>query len=97
MACGTICEDSLLPVEGRFNKPERLGQEPLIFFLACRASTHKSTGTTPASMMFGTELRLTCDQLFGASADKEQSTTDCVVDLVDRLHDIHHYAYQHFF
>lgn len=44
-------------------------------------------------MVFGRELLLPCD-LFGPSPSKEQSTTDCVADLVDRLHDVHH-AFQH--
>jgi hypothetical protein len=46
-------------------------------------------------MVFGRELRLPCDLFFGAPRDKEQSKTDYAVDLVDRLHDIHHYARQH--
>jgi hypothetical protein len=29
-----------------------------IFLLACRGSTHEATGITPASMVFGRELRL---------------------------------------
>ena len=35
-----------------------------------------------------------CDLLFGASPDKEQSTTDYAADLVERLH-IHHFFRQH--
>jgi hypothetical protein len=66
-----------------------------IFMLACRASTHETISTTPASMVFGRELHLPCDLLFRVPPDKEQSTTDNVVDLEDRLHDIHHYARQH--
>jgi hypothetical protein len=38
-----------------------------IFVLACRASTHVTTGATPASMGFGRKLLLPCDLLFGAS------------------------------
>jgi hypothetical protein len=34
--------------------------------LACRASTHDTTGLTPASLVFGRELPLPCDLLFGA-------------------------------
>jgi hypothetical protein len=37
-----------------------------IFLLAYRASTHDSTGLTPASLVFGRELRLPYDLLFGA-------------------------------
>jgi hypothetical protein len=33
--------------------------------------------------------------VFEAPPDKEQPTTDHVEDLVDHLHDIHHYARQH--
>jgi hypothetical protein len=46
-------------------------------------------------MVFGRELRLPCDLLFGAPPEKEQSTTDYVADLVERLHDTHHYARRH--
>jgi hypothetical protein len=66
-----------------------------IFLLAYRASTHDTTGMTPANMVFGTEHRLPCDLLFGAPPDKEQSTTDYVADMVERLHDTHHYAWRH--
>lgn len=31
----------------------------------------------------------------GLGEDKEQSTIDKMVDLVDQLHDIHHYGRQH--
>jgi hypothetical protein len=33
--------------------------------------------------------------VFWVAFDKEQSTADCVADLVDWLHDIHHYSCQH--
>jgi hypothetical protein len=42
-----------------------------LFLLAYRASTHDTTGLTPASLVFGRELRLPCDLLFGVSPDKE--------------------------
>jgi len=63
-----------------------------IFLLAYRASTHETTGVTPASMVFGRELRLPRNLMFGAPPDKEQSRTDYTPDLVERLHDIHHFA-----
>jgi hypothetical protein len=66
-----------------------------IFLLAYHSSTHDTTGMTPANMVFGRELRLLCDLLFGAPPDKEQSTTVYVADLVERLHDTHHYARRH--
>jgi hypothetical protein len=64
------------------------------FLLAYRASTHKTTGVTPASMVFGWELRLHCDLMFGAPPDTEQSATSYAADLFERLHDIHHFARQ---
>jgi hypothetical protein len=42
-----------------------------LFLLAYRASTHDMTGLTPASQVFGRELRLPCDLLFGVPPDKE--------------------------
>ena len=46
-------------------------------------------------MVFGRELRLPCDLMFGAPPDKEQSMTDYTTHLVERLHDIHHFAREH--
>jgi hypothetical protein len=37
-----------------------------IFLLAYSVSTHDATGLTPASLVFGRELQLSCDLLFGA-------------------------------
>jgi len=44
-----------------------------IFLLAYRASTHETTGVTPSSMVFGRELHLPCDLMFGGPPHKEQS------------------------
>jgi hypothetical protein len=63
-----------------------------LFLLAYRASTHDSTGLTPASLVFGRELRLLCDLLFGVPSDKEPPTTDFAAELVDQLYDIQNYA-----
>jgi hypothetical protein len=64
----------------------------IIFLLAYRASTHETNGVTHASTVFGRELRLPCDLMFGAPSDKEISTTDYTTDLIERLHNIHHFA-----
>jgi hypothetical protein len=66
-----------------------------LFLLAYRASTHETAGLTPASLVFGRELRLLCDLLFGAPPDRERPTTDYAADLVDNLYDTHNYARQH--
>jgi len=65
-----------------------------IFLLAYRAPTYETTGVTPANMVFGRELRLPCDLIFGAPTDKKQSTTEHIAALVERLHFIHHFARQ---
>jgi hypothetical protein len=72
-----------------------VGREITLFLLAYSASTHDTTGLTPASLVFGRALRLPCDLLFGAPPDKERPTTYHAADLVGHLHDIHHYARQH--
>jgi hypothetical protein len=41
-----------------------------LFLLAYRASTHNTMGSTPASLMFGRELQLLCDLLFGTPPDQ---------------------------
>jgi hypothetical protein len=66
-----------------------------LFLLAYRTSTHDATGLTPASLVFGQELRLPYNLLFRVPPDKERPTTDYAADLVDHLHDIHQYARQH--
>jgi len=66
-----------------------------IFLLAYRSSTHETTGVTPASMVFGREIRLPGRYDDRGTTHKEQSTTDYTADLVERLHDIHHFARQH--
>jgi hypothetical protein len=66
-----------------------------IFLLAYPASTHDTTGLTPANLVFRRELRLPGDLLFGAPPDKEQPTINHAADLVDWLHNIHNYARQH--
>jgi hypothetical protein len=66
-----------------------------LFLLAYRASTHDTTGLTPARLVFRRELRLSCDLLFWVLPDKERPTTDHAAGLVDHLHDIENYARQH--
>jgi hypothetical protein len=63
-----------------------------LFLLAYRASTHDTTELTPASLVFGRELRLSRDQRFGVAPDKKHPTTDFAAELVDHLYDIKNYA-----
>ena len=41
-----------------------------LFLLAYRASTHQTTGVTPANMVFGREPRLPCDLKFETPPDR---------------------------
>jgi hypothetical protein len=72
-----------------------LGQEAAYLPAGYRTSTHETTGTVPANMVFERELRLPYDLLFRAPPDEEQSTSKYMVDLVDQIHDIHHYTGHH--
>jgi hypothetical protein len=49
----------------------------------------------PTSTLFWRELYLSSNLLFKTPPDKEQSMTDYMMDIMDQLHDIHHYAHQH--
>jgi hypothetical protein len=53
-----------------------------LLLIAYRASTHKTAGTMPTSMMFGWEIGLSFNLLFGAAPDKDQSTNDHMTDLI---------------
>jgi transposase InsO family protein len=66
-----------------------------LFLLAYWASMHDTTGFTPASLLFGRELRLPSNLLFRTPPDKEQPTIEHAANLVDHLRDIHNYARQH--
>jgi hypothetical protein len=54
-----------------------------------------TSGLTTASLVFGRELRLPSDLLFGAPPDKERPTIDYAADLVAHLRGIHTDARQH--
>jgi hypothetical protein len=66
-----------------------------LFILAYRASTHDITGFAQTSLLFGKELRLPSDLLFGTPPDKERPTIEHAANLVDYLRNIHNYARQH--
>ena len=63
-----------------------------LFLLAYRSAVHETTGFTPSRMLFGRELRLPCDLLFGCPPDTPSSPEDYVQDLQTRLEDVHEFA-----
>lgn len=73
----------------------RKWDQRLPILLSYRASTHQTTGLTPANMLFGRKLRFPCDLLFRAPRDKEESMIENAANLVEKLHDIHSFARQH--
>jgi hypothetical protein len=75
------------PEEVRFNAPEGLGREASRWPID-QQSTRPPARLPPAWCSGGTTpaLRL---------LPKEQSTTDHMADLVDQLHNLHHYTRQH--
>jgi hypothetical protein len=44
-----------------------------LFLLAYRASTNETTGLTPAILVFGRELQINCDLLFGVPPDRNHN------------------------
>jgi hypothetical protein len=62
--------------------------------LAYRVSTQEITGMAIASMVIGWELYLCCELVVRTPPNKEHPRTNYMTDLVEWLHNIHHYAQQ---
>ena len=60
-----------------------------LFLMAYRSSVHETTGQTPANILFGRELRLPCDLIFGSKPGEDLAGEDYVTDLRRRMDDIH--------
>jgi hypothetical protein len=63
-----------------------------LFLLAYRSAVHEATGYTPADLLYGRNLRLPSDLLFGRPPDASFSPEDYARDLQDRLEAVHHLA-----
>jgi hypothetical protein len=83
-----MAEQYVKSVKEHFDAPERLRQGATSCTAGPRSIQHDTHH-------FGRQLHLLCNLLFGAPPEKEQPMTDHVGDLVEWLHDIHHYACQH--
>ncbi|GFT20428.1 hypothetical protein TNCV_4964311 [Trichonephila clavipes] len=64
----------------------------LSFLLAYRSAVHETTGYSPSQMLFGRDLRLPCDLLFGRPPDTPSSPEEYVQNLQARFEDVHHLA-----
>ncbi len=60
-----------------------------LFLLAYRSAIHETTGQTPASVIFGRELRLPCDLQYGAKPGEDLVGEDYVTDLRRKMNAIH--------
>lgn len=67
-------------------------QKVPIFLLAYRSAVHETTRYTPSQMLFGRELRLPCDLIFGCPPDTPSSPDGYLKDLKTRLDDVHRFA-----
>ena len=66
-----------------------------MMLMAYRSAIHESTGCSPATLMFGRNLKLPIDILYGRpEAEPIQSTTKYAVNLQERLEQVHHFARQ---
>ena len=63
-----------------------------LFLMAYRGSVHNTTKATPSKMLFGREIRLPCDLMFGSPGDKVESESEYAAQLRARLNEIHFVA-----
>ncbi|GFT63842.1 retrovirus-related Pol polyprotein from transposon 412 [Trichonephila clavipes] len=59
---------------------------------AYRSAVHETTGYSPSQMLFGRDLRLPCDLLFGRPPDTPSSPEEYVQNLQARFEDVHNLA-----
>ncbi|GFV03757.1 retrovirus-related Pol polyprotein from transposon 412 [Trichonephila clavipes] len=67
-------------------------QKVPLFLLAYRSAVHETTGYSPTQMLFGRDLRLPCDLLFGRPPDTPSSPEEYVQNLQARFEDVHNLA-----
>ncbi|GFS55317.1 retrovirus-related Pol polyprotein from transposon 412 [Trichonephila clavipes] len=67
-------------------------QKVPLFLLAYRSAVHETTGYSPSQMLFGRDLRLPCDLLFGRPSDTPSSPEEYVQNLQARFEDVHNLA-----
>ena len=66
-----------------------------LMLMAYRTAVHETTGCTPASLMFGRDLKLAIDILYGRpETEHAQHTTSYALKLQERLEKVHHFARQ---
>ncbi|UYV72285.1 K02A2.6-like, partial [Cordylochernes scorpioides] len=63
-----------------------------ILLMAYRSSVHETTGYSPAKMLFGRELKLPCDLIFGCPNSIGEGSNEFVDRLHSRLEKVHRWA-----
>ena len=63
--------------------------------MAYRSSVQESTGFTPYHLMFGREIRLPADVMFGSTPDQPKDTHEYVKELRKNLEEAHELAREH--
>ncbi|UYV71059.1 K02A2.6-like [Cordylochernes scorpioides] len=63
-----------------------------MLLMAYRSAEHKSTGYSPARMLFGHELRMSCDVLLGRPEETFEDTNEYISHLEERMLSIHQWA-----
>uniref|UniRef100_A0A2C9LGT8 Integrase p58-like C-terminal domain-containing protein n=1 Tax=Biomphalaria glabrata TaxID=6526 RepID=A0A2C9LGT8_BIOGL len=60
-----------------------------LFLMSYRGAIHATTGYTPAKLLFGRELRLPANLLFGLPGEKQTTASEYVTELRGRLERVH--------
>lgn len=60
-----------------------------LFLLAYRGAIHEATGQTPARVVFGKELRLPADLMFGSPTEESSTVEDYAEQLREQLKEVH--------
>ena len=61
----------------------------LVIMMAYRSSVHASTPYTPFYLLFGHEVRLPVDVMFGRQPNHKPEVSDYVRNLRDTLEEVH--------
>ncbi|GFV53945.1 gypsy retrotransposon integrase-like protein 1 [Trichonephila clavipes] len=76
-------------LKGSVNYSELTRPRPHLCTHTYRSAVHETTGYSPSQMLFGRDLRLPCDLLFGRPPDTPSSPEEYVQNLQAHFEDVH--------
>lgn len=79
-----------LPLQSNVQSLERLGQASFVFLTTYRPAVNDSTRYILPKVLFGKEMRLSCELVFGCKPGEDLVGGDCVTDLPRKMNDIYH-------